>query len=124
MPGVRGALRRLVAAVREPRARPRARRPGLSRLRGQRDLPALRRDDPARRPDRRRRGVAAALGCAAMLADLAIRGAAIRTLDAQRPLATAVAVADGTIVAVGDDFEIRSHIGATTEEIDGSGMAV
>jgi predicted amidohydrolase YtcJ len=59
-----------------------------------------------------------------MPADLAILGAAIRTLDPERPAATAVAIADGTIVAVGDDFDVRAHLGADTETIDGNGMAV
>ena len=45
-------------------------------------------------------------------ADLVILGAAVRTLDPARPPATAVAVADGVIVAVGDDAEVREHAGA------------
>ena len=40
-------------------------------------------------------------------ADLAVLGAAIRTLDADRPIASAVAVREGLIVAVGDDAEVR-----------------
>jgi predicted amidohydrolase YtcJ len=40
--------------------------------------------------------------------DLAIAGARIRTLDPARPFASAVAIADGHIVAVGDDAEIRA----------------
>jgi predicted amidohydrolase YtcJ len=57
-------------------------------------------------------------------ADLAILGAAIRTLDPARPSATAVAVRDGLITAVGDDAEVREHTGPGTELIDGRGMAV
>jgi predicted amidohydrolase YtcJ len=57
-------------------------------------------------------------------ADLAILGAAVRTLDPARPHATAVAVRDGLIVAVGDDAEVREHTGPRTELIDGRGMAV
>lgn len=57
-------------------------------------------------------------------ADLAILGAAIRTLDPARPRATAVAVRDGVIVAVGDDAEVREHAGASTELVDGRGMAL
>ncbi len=45
-------------------------------------------------------------------ADLAVLGAAIRTLDPARPHATAVAVRDGLIVAVGDDAEVRALAGA------------
>ena len=57
-------------------------------------------------------------------ADLAVLGAAIRTLDPARPAATAVAVRDGLIVAVGDDAEVREHAGPSTELIDGRGMAL
>ena len=57
-------------------------------------------------------------------ADLAILGAAVRTLDPEQPHATAVAVRDGTIVAVGDDAAVREQTGATTELIDGAGMTL
>ena len=57
-------------------------------------------------------------------ADLAILGAAVRTLEPRQPSATAVAVRDGMIVAVGDDAEVRGHAGAATEVIDGRGMAL
>ena len=57
-------------------------------------------------------------------ADLVILGAAVRTLDPARPRATAVAVAGGLIVAVGDDAEVRAHAGAGTEVVDGRGMAL
>ena len=57
-------------------------------------------------------------------ADLAIVGAAVRTLDPARPHATAVAVRDGLIAAVGDDAEVREHAGASTELIDGRGIAL
>ena len=57
-------------------------------------------------------------------ADLVILGAAVRTLDPARPRATAVAVRDGLIAAVGDDAEIREHAGAGTETVDGRGMAL
>jgi predicted amidohydrolase YtcJ len=55
-----------------------------------------------------------------MSADLAIVNAAVRTLDPARP--SAVAVRGGTIVAVGDD--VREHIDARTEVIDGRGNAL
>jgi predicted amidohydrolase YtcJ len=49
--------------------------------------------------------------------DLALVGARVSTLDTERPAATAVAVAEGEIVAVGSDAEIR-ELGAATETID------
>jgi predicted amidohydrolase YtcJ len=58
------------------------------------------------------------------MADLAIVGASIRTLDPARPAASAVAVRDGIVVAVGDDAEVRRHVGAGTELVDGSGIAL
>ena len=57
-------------------------------------------------------------------ADLAVLGARIRTLDPARPWATAVALRGGTIVAVGDDAEVRDACDATTETIDGRGLAL
>jgi predicted amidohydrolase YtcJ len=57
-------------------------------------------------------------------ADLAILGASIRTLDPNRPQATAVAVHDGTILAVGSDAEVRDVCDGATEVVDGTGMAV
>ena len=57
-------------------------------------------------------------------ADLAVLGAAVRTLDPERPRASAVAVRDGVIVAVGDDAEVRAHTGPATELVDGRGMAL
>ena len=57
-------------------------------------------------------------------ADLAILGASIRTLDPARPRASAVAVSDGIVIAVGDDAEVREQAGAATELVDGSGIAL
>lgn len=57
-------------------------------------------------------------------ADLAIVGARIRTLDPDRPSATAVAITDGEIVAVGADAEVRDACDASTEVVDGAGMAI
>ncbi len=56
--------------------------------------------------------------------DLALVGAAVRTLDPDRPSATAIAVSDGVIVAVGDDAEIRELAGPATELLDLAGAAV
>jgi predicted amidohydrolase YtcJ len=57
-------------------------------------------------------------------ADLAVLGARIRTLDPDRPFATAAAIRDGLIVAVGSDAEVREACDAATETIDGRGLAV
>ncbi len=57
-------------------------------------------------------------------ADLAIIGANIRTLDPDRPQATALAVRDGIIIAVGDDGSVRDACDGSTRIIDGSGMTV
>jgi predicted amidohydrolase YtcJ len=58
-------------------------------------------------------------------ADLAILGASIRTLDPQRPRATALAVRAGQIVAVGSDAEVREHCDARTEILEGgNGLAI
>lgn len=71
-------------------------------------------------PDRRDAGAPDARTAA----DLAVFGAQIRTLDPSRPFATAVAVRDGTILAVGADAEVRLACGHRTEMIDGTGLAV
>jgi len=55
--------------------------------------------------------------------DLALVGARVRTLDPDRPAATALAIADGEIVAVGSDAEVR-ELGAATETIDLHAAAV
>ncbi|MHB1835676.1 MAG: amidohydrolase, partial [Solirubrobacteraceae bacterium] len=57
-------------------------------------------------------------------ADLAIISASVRTLDPDRPEASAVAFRDGTIVAVGSDAEVREACDAATEVLDGSGMSL
>ena len=55
--------------------------------------------------------------------DLALVGARIRTLDPERPVAAALAIVDGEIVAVGDDAEVRG-LGAATETIDLRGAVI
>ena len=57
-------------------------------------------------------------------ADGAILGATIRTLDPDRPLASAAAWRDGMLIAVGDDPEVREHVGRTTDVLDGAGTTV
>ncbi|MCW2984754.1 MAG: Amidohydrolase 3 [Conexibacter sp.] len=56
--------------------------------------------------------------------DLALVNGRVRTLDPDRPRATAVGVAGETIVAVGDDAEVRRLAGAATEVVDLRGAAV
>ncbi|MER7037299.1 amidohydrolase [Streptomyces microflavus] len=56
-------------------------------------------------------------------ADLLITGARVRTLDPDRPEATAVAVADGTIIGVGDADDLRELRGPGTEQLDLGGSA-
>jgi predicted amidohydrolase YtcJ len=63
-------------------------------------------------------------GSAIQPADGAILGAAVRTLDDDRPGATALAWRDGELVAVGDDAEVRPHIGPRTLVLDGRGLTV
>jgi predicted amidohydrolase YtcJ len=57
-------------------------------------------------------------------ADLAVVGASIRTMDPERPWAAAVAIRDGTIIAVGDDATVRAECDASTEMIDGTGLHI
>jgi predicted amidohydrolase YtcJ len=56
--------------------------------------------------------------------DLALVSGRVRTLDDARPTATAIAIADGKIVAVGDDAEIRALVGDGTEVVELGGAAV
>ncbi|MFH8615783.1 amidohydrolase [Streptomyces sp. NPDC017979] len=57
-------------------------------------------------------------------ADIVLTGAAVRTLDPARPHATAVAVADGRIAAVGDDADVRDWRGPGTETVDLAGATL
>ncbi|MYW64635.1 amidohydrolase family protein [Streptomyces sp. SID8379] len=58
-------------------------------------------------------------------ADLLLTHTHIRTLDPARPEATALAVADGRITAIGDtDTLVRDHSGPRTERIDLRGATV
>ena len=59
-----------------------------------------------------------------MPADLIVHNASIRTLDPNRPQATAIAVADGLITAVGDDADVRPLSGPKIEIIDGRELAI
>ncbi|MGH9169454.1 MAG: amidohydrolase [Acidimicrobiales bacterium] len=57
-------------------------------------------------------------------ADLALFGGVVRTLDPARPLAEAIAVSAGRIVAVGSQADIRAMCGPATETIDLGGRLV
>jgi predicted amidohydrolase YtcJ len=74
-------------------------------------LPAMRTPSPAARAPR-------------TSADLAVLGARILTLDPDRPVAAAVAIRGGEIVAVGDDAEVREHVDGHTRVEDGSGLVL
>ena len=50
--------------------------------------------------------------------DLALVGARVRTLDPEKPWASAVALAGGTIAAVGSDAEIRELAGGDAVDAD------
>ena len=57
-------------------------------------------------------------------ADLVLTGGRIATMDAARSWATALAVRDGRIVAVGPDADVRTHIGPRTRVIELRGRTV
>ena len=57
-------------------------------------------------------------------ADLILENAQARTLDAQRPTASAVAIADGLIVAVGDGHDMAEWRGPRTEVVDLAGATL
>lgn len=58
------------------------------------------------------------------IADLILTGATVRTVDRSRPVATAIAVADGRIIAVGSDADVEAFRGRRTEVRDLAGAAV
>ncbi len=60
----------------------------------------------------------------ALAPDLVIVNAVVRTMDAARPSAEAVAVLDGRIAAVGSSAEIRALAGPQTRVIDAGGKLV
>jgi predicted amidohydrolase YtcJ len=57
-------------------------------------------------------------------ADLVLRGGRIATMDPARSWATALAVRDGRVVAVGPDSTVREHIGPATRVIELRGRGV
>ena len=50
--------------------------------------------------------------------DLLVIGAEVRTLDPERPFASAIAIRDGVIVAAGDKDEVRAACRPHVETID------
>ncbi|MBA2339073.1 MAG: amidohydrolase [Pyrinomonadaceae bacterium] len=60
----------------------------------------------------------------AMIADLIITNARVRTMDKNRPDAEAVAIYGNRIVAVGSEAEIKRFAGARTRTIDAKGRLV
>jgi hypothetical protein len=67
---------------------------------------------------------ASAQGAPAMTADLVVVNANVRTMDAARPAAEAVAVFGNRVAAVGTGEEIRKLVGARTRVIDARGALV
>lgn len=57
-------------------------------------------------------------------ADLVLFNGAVLTVDGTDRVAQALAIAGGRIVAVGTDAEVRSRVGASTEQVDLKGRAV
>ncbi|KUM90815.1 MULTISPECIES: amidohydrolase [Streptomyces] len=57
-------------------------------------------------------------------ADLIVTGGSVRTLDPERPHASAVAVREGTIVAVGEQDVVRDWRGPATEVVDLAGACL
>jgi predicted amidohydrolase YtcJ len=57
-------------------------------------------------------------------ADLLLRNARIHTGDPARPAASALAVRDGRILALGDDHDLAAHVGPATRVIDALGRRV
>ncbi len=58
----------------------------------------------------------------AQIADLAVTNAMVYTVDAKHPRASAIAVKNGKILAVGANVD--SHVGPSTKRIDAKGAAV
>jgi hypothetical protein len=58
------------------------------------------------------------------MADLALLGGAVYTLDPAQPEAEAVAVRNGRFLAVGSRSEIERHIGPATRVLDATGLVI
>jgi predicted amidohydrolase YtcJ len=63
-------------------------------------------------------GLAASVAAQTATADLVLVNGNVVTMDDARPRAQGIAIADGRILTVGSDAEVRRHVGANTEVID------
>src|SRR5512134_2763662 len=70
------------------------------------------------------RGQGAVPGGSAMTPRMILRNGRITTLDRAKPAANAIAIADGEILAVGDEREILPLAGPRTQAIDLGGRTV
>ena len=68
--------------------------------------------------------LAAPAAAAEKPADLVLTGGVVITLDPAHPRATALAVRDGRIVAVGDEAQVKPFLGSATKKVDLAGRAV
>jgi len=57
-------------------------------------------------------------------ADLVVRNGRIYTGDSRRPYAGALAIRDGTVLAVGDDYDMARHVIGATRVVDAMGRRV
>ncbi len=60
----------------------------------------------------------------AATADLVVKNANVRTMDAKRTVARSIAVLNGKIVAIGSDADTKALVGAKTRVIDAGGKTV
>lgn len=63
-------------------------------------------------------------GAGSQVAELVLLGGTVHTLDPQHPAGTAVAIAQGRILAVGTDTEIESYVGPNTKLVGIAGKTV
>ena len=68
--------------------------------------------------------MAGCTGAAREPADTVLLGARIVTLDANLPVAEALAIRDGRIVAVGSDADVLAYVGPATDEFHLAGLGV
>ena len=63
-------------------------------------------------------------GCTSQKADMVISNGIIYTMDDFNPLAEAVAIRDGKIIAVGSEYAVESYIGSETKVLDLNGKTM
>lgn len=66
----------------------------------------------------------AAASAQTIYADLVVTNANIRTMDAKRTVARAMAIVDNKVAAVGTDQQMRMYVGPNTKMIDAGGKTV